>query len=99
MGVIRGSTIPLDITDYDSVAETATPLNWTNLERYYRLDTYKDDIIDDLTTASVDVGSGAKIYNSKLMKHKRLLSHLLLRYLVVVIGPTLAIGSMVIFGM
>ncbi|WP_406684401.1 choice-of-anchor D domain-containing protein [Seonamhaeicola sp. MEBiC1930] len=67
-GIVRGSTIPLDITDFDSGTETTTPLSWSYLERYYRLDTYKDDIIDDLTTASVDVGTGAKIYNSKLIE-------------------------------
>ncbi|AUP78021.1 LamG-like jellyroll fold domain-containing protein [Flavivirga eckloniae] len=65
-GIVRGSTIPLDITDFVDTS-TITPLNWNALQRYYRLDTYKDDIIDDLTTAAVDVGSGAKIYNTKLI--------------------------------
>ncbi|WP_248722593.1 LamG-like jellyroll fold domain-containing protein [Seonamhaeicola sp. ML3] len=67
-GIVRGSIIPVDIDDFDTVSETSTPLNWSNLERYYRLDTYKDDIIDDLTTASVDTETGAKIYNSKLIE-------------------------------
>ncbi len=66
-GVIRGSIIPLDITDYDDITETSTPLNWSYLTRYYQLDTYKDDIIDDLSTASIDEGTGAKIYNTKII--------------------------------
>ncbi|NMH86205.1 LamG-like jellyroll fold domain-containing protein [Flavivirga algicola] len=65
-GIARGTIIPLDITDFVDTANV-TPLNWSSLQRYYRLDTYKDDIIDDLTTASVDVGSGAKIYNTKII--------------------------------
>ncbi|MFY0712800.1 choice-of-anchor D domain-containing protein [Seonamhaeicola sp. NFXS20] len=67
-GFIRGSFLPKDITHFDYVTETSTPLNWTNLVRYYKLDTYKDDIIDDLTTTSIDVGSGAKIYNTKIIE-------------------------------
>jgi putative surface-exposed virulence protein len=64
-GIIRGRIIPKDITDYDSATNTSTPLPWNSLLRYFRMDTYRDDIIDNLTTASVDVGSGAKIYNVK----------------------------------
>lgn len=67
-GVLRGSILPKDITDFDPETETSTNLDWSNLERYYRLDTYKDDIIDDLTSAAIDVGSGAKIYNSKIIE-------------------------------
>ncbi|WP_299555824.1 LamG-like jellyroll fold domain-containing protein [Seonamhaeicola sp.] len=67
-GVVRGSILPKDITDFNAATEVSTPLNWSNLERYYRLDTYKDDIIDDLTTATVDVGTGAKIYNTKIIE-------------------------------
>ncbi|GAA4956792.1 hypothetical protein GCM10023315_00060 [Algibacter aquimarinus] len=66
-GVVRGSYLPKDITHYDSGTQTSSPLNWANLIRYYRLDIYKDDIIDDLTTASIDVGSGARIYNTKFI--------------------------------
>lgn len=66
-GVVKGSFLPKDITHYDTSTEVSTPLNWSNLIRYYRLDTYKDDIIDDLTTTSIDIGSGAKIYNTKFI--------------------------------
>ncbi|GAA3622460.1 hypothetical protein GCM10022397_05270 [Flavivirga jejuensis] len=65
-GIVRGTTIPLDITDFIDTSNI-TPLSWSSLQRYYRLDTYKDDIIDDLTTSSIDTGSGAKIYNSKII--------------------------------
>jgi len=65
-GTTRGAIVPRDVTDF--VDESSiTPLPWTNLQRYFRMDTYKDDIIDDLTTSSVDVGSGAKIYNTKVI--------------------------------
>jgi len=65
-GTTRGAIIPRDVTDFVSES-SITPLPWTNLKRYFRMDTYKDDIIDDLTTSSVDVGSGAKIYNTKVI--------------------------------
>ncbi len=65
-GIVRGTIIPLDITDFVDTANN-TPLSWSSLQRYYRLDTYKDNIIDDLTTASIDVSSGARIYNSKII--------------------------------
>ncbi|PIA82202.1 hypothetical protein BFR04_10570 [Gaetbulibacter sp. 4G1] len=66
-GVIRGDIIPKDINDYDSLTETSTPLNWISLERYYKMDIYKDDIIDDLSTNSIDIGSGCKIFNTKVI--------------------------------
>ncbi|MDO5971711.1 LamG-like jellyroll fold domain-containing protein [Flavivirga aquimarina] len=65
-GIARGTIIPLDITDFVDTSNI-TPLNWSSLQRYYRLDTYKDNVIDDLTTASIDVGSGARIYNTKII--------------------------------
>lgn len=52
---VRGSIIPKDIG----------ALPFANVLRYYRMDVYKDDIIDDLTTGSIDTGSGMKIYNNK----------------------------------
>jgi hypothetical protein len=58
---IRGTIIPKDI------AEILVPTNtlpFTNLLRYYRMDEYKDDIIDDLTTSATDL-TGTKIYNHK----------------------------------
>ncbi|WP_299367684.1 choice-of-anchor D domain-containing protein [Winogradskyella sp.] len=54
-GYIRGTEIPLDI-------ET---LSWSNLEKYYRLDTFKGNITDDLTTSSIDENNGAALYNIK----------------------------------
>jgi hypothetical protein len=44
-----------------------TNLPWANMQRYFRMDTYKDDIVDNLTTATIDVGSGAKMYNIKII--------------------------------
>ncbi|GAL68491.1 hypothetical protein JCM19301_134 [Jejuia pallidilutea] len=65
-GIVRGSVIPLNITDFVD-ASTITPLNWSNLIRYYKLDRYNGNIIDDLTTPSIDISSGARIYNSKII--------------------------------
>ena len=65
-GVTKGAIIPRNVTDFVDES-TVTPLPWANLQRYFRMDTYKDDIIDDLTTSTVDVGSGAKIYNTKII--------------------------------
>ncbi|RBN50187.1 LamG-like jellyroll fold domain-containing protein [Flavobacterium psychrolimnae] len=55
---IRGTIIPKNI------ASTPASLPFSNLLRYYRMDKYKDDIIDDLTTPAIDV-TGTKIYNHK----------------------------------
>jgi hypothetical protein len=46
-------------------------LPFTNLLRYYRMDTFKDDIIDDLTTPTVDVGTGMKMYNHKVINYQQ----------------------------
>ncbi len=50
----RGKIIPTDISA--SIG--------SQLVRYYKMDTYNDDVLDDKTTPSIDV-SGAKIYNIK----------------------------------
>jgi hypothetical protein len=55
---IRGEIIPKNIPS----------LPWNNLIRYYRMDNYKHDVIDDHTTIAIDNGSGAKIYNVKNIK-------------------------------
>ncbi|MFV5684428.1 LamG-like jellyroll fold domain-containing protein [Flavobacterium sp. GB2R13] len=55
---IRGTIVP------KNVATSPTSLPFSNLLRYYRMDTYKDDIIDDLTTTAIDV-TGTKIFNHK----------------------------------
>ncbi|MGO4822428.1 MULTISPECIES: LamG-like jellyroll fold domain-containing protein [unclassified Flavobacterium] len=55
---IRGSIVPKNI------ASTPNSLPFANLLRYYRMDVYKDDVIDDLTTSASDL-TGARIYNHK----------------------------------
>uniref|UniRef100_UPI00286B6B62 choice-of-anchor D domain-containing protein n=1 Tax=Flavobacterium sp. TaxID=239 RepID=UPI00286B6B62 len=55
---IRGLIVP------KNVATTPASLPFTNLIRYYRMDAFKDDIIDDLTTPAIDV-IGTKIFNHK----------------------------------
>ncbi|MFT3793931.1 choice-of-anchor D domain-containing protein [Flavobacterium sp.] len=55
---VRGAIIPKDVGS----------LPWANVLRYYRMDAYKDDIIDDLTTASIDVATGMRIYNNKIIQ-------------------------------
>ena len=52
---VRGTVIPRDIQS----------LPYTNLIRYYRMDSYKDDIVDDLVTPGLDVVTGMKMYNHK----------------------------------
>ncbi|MEF3078450.1 LamG-like jellyroll fold domain-containing protein [Winogradskyella poriferorum] len=52
----RGKIIPKDIS--------ANNIG-NNLIRYYRMDTFKDDILDNKVTPSIDVNSGAVIYNIK----------------------------------
>jgi hypothetical protein len=52
---VRGAIIPKDIGS----------LPFANLLGYFRMDTYKDDIVDDLTTATIDTGTGMKMYNHK----------------------------------
>ena len=55
---IRGEIVP------KNVATMPSSLPFTNLLRYYRMDNYKDNVIDDLTTAAIDI-TGTKIYNFK----------------------------------
>jgi hypothetical protein len=55
---IRGTIVP------KNVATAPASLPFGNLLRYYRMDNYKDDILDDLTTPAIDV-TGTKIYNHK----------------------------------
>lgn len=55
---VRGMIVPKDVGT----------LPWANVLRYYRMDAYKDDIIDDLTTASIDAGAGMRIYNHKVIQ-------------------------------
>ncbi|MFV8442712.1 LamG-like jellyroll fold domain-containing protein [Flavobacterium sp. LB2P44] len=55
---VGGTIVPKNI------ATSPASLPFANLLRYYRMDNYKDDIIDDLTTPTIDV-SGTKIYNHK----------------------------------
>jgi hypothetical protein len=59
-GQIRGAIVPKNI------ATSAASLSFNNLLRYYRMDNYKDDVIDDLTTPAIDI-VGAKIYNNKFI--------------------------------
>jgi len=59
-GAIRGEVIPKDIEN----------TSWSSLLAYYRMDTFKDDITDNYTTAAIDEGYNtafAKIYNVKTM--------------------------------
>jgi uncharacterized protein YdeI (BOF family) len=47
------------------IPRTISPTIGANLIRYYRMDVYKDDILDNLTTPTLDEGAGAKMYNIK----------------------------------
>ncbi|TDD94457.1 LamG-like jellyroll fold domain-containing protein [Flavobacterium cellulosilyticum] len=55
---IYGEIVPKNI------ATSPSSLPFASLLRYYRMDTYKDDVIDDLTTPAIDI-TGARIYNHK----------------------------------
>ena len=54
-GEVRGLIVPRNIES----------LPFANLVRYYRMDVFKDDIIDDLTTPTIDITTGMKMYNHK----------------------------------
>ena len=53
---VRGEIIPKDVG----------ALPYANMVRYYRMDVYKDDIIDDLSTPAIDL-VGTKIFNHKVI--------------------------------
>ncbi len=55
---VRGAIVPKDIGS----------LAYSNILRYYRMDAYKDDIVDNLITSGIDTGTGMKIYNHKVIK-------------------------------
>lgn len=54
---VRGTFVPKDIES----------LPFANLIRYYRMDTYKDDIADNFVTSTVDTGTGLKLFNHKII--------------------------------
>ncbi|MDP5082261.1 MAG: choice-of-anchor D domain-containing protein [Winogradskyella sp.] len=54
-GVIKGVEIPLDIST----------LSWDHLKRYYRFDTFRDDITANLSPTNDNIEEGAKLYNIK----------------------------------
>jgi hypothetical protein len=58
---VRGAVVPKDIG----------ALPFANLLKYYRMDTYKDDIVDNLTTGTVDTGTGMKLYNHKVINYQQ----------------------------
>lgn len=58
---VRGVIVPKNIGS----------LPFANLLRYYRMDTFKDDIIDNLTTPTVDVLTGMKMYNHKVINYQQ----------------------------
>lgn len=53
----KGEVVPLNISGLLSSA----------LVRYYRMDVYKDDILDNLVTPTLDMVTGAKLYNFKIL--------------------------------
>ncbi|HLF51899.1 LamG-like jellyroll fold domain-containing protein [Flavobacterium sp.] len=57
-GLIKGTIIPKDIAS----------LPWSNLKRYYKMDNFKNNVIDDHTTTTTDVTTGTKIFNVKNIK-------------------------------
>lgn len=57
-GQTMGAIIPKNIPS----------LPWNNLVRYFKMDNYKHNIIDDHSTLTIDNGIGAKIYNVKEIK-------------------------------
>ncbi|WP_281298411.1 choice-of-anchor D domain-containing protein [Flavobacterium limnophilum] len=56
---ITGKEIAQNLT-----TSTAGTLTFTTMLRYYRMDAFKDDIIDNLSTPAIDI-AGTKIYNHK----------------------------------
>ncbi|NNL82315.1 MAG: DNRLRE domain-containing protein, partial [Winogradskyella sp.] len=66
-GNVHGAVIPRDITQFIDPS-TIIPLSWSNLIKYYRLDTFKDDITDNLKTPAIDDTTGARLYNIKTLK-------------------------------
>lgn len=59
--LIRGTVIPKDI-------ESSV---WANMKAYFRMDNYKNDVIDDYTISGIDDGASTaftRIYNAKYIK-------------------------------
>ena len=54
---VRGTIVPKDIQS----------LPFANVLRCYRMDAYKDDIVDNITTPTIDVVTGMKLYNHKVI--------------------------------
>ncbi len=57
-----------DVNGFNSgvvIPREISPTIGANLVRYFRMDTYKDDILDNLKTPVIDALTGAKLYNIK----------------------------------
>ncbi|MFK7833210.1 MAG: LamG-like jellyroll fold domain-containing protein [Winogradskyella sp.] len=52
-GTIRGAEVPRNITT----------LSWDHLIKYYRFDSFRGAITDNLTTPDIDVTTGARLHN------------------------------------
>jgi hypothetical protein len=61
---LTGAYITSKEIGQDLITSTSGTLTFSNLLRYYRMDAYKDDVLDDLTTTAIDV-TGTKLYNHK----------------------------------
>ncbi len=48
-GNTKGVVVPVEVTNLID-ENTSIPLVWNSLKRYYRMDAYKDNVLDDLTT-------------------------------------------------
>ncbi|WP_158848730.1 LamG-like jellyroll fold domain-containing protein [Algibacter sp. L1A34] len=69
-GIVKGSALPKNITDFDAVTNTSTPLQWESLKRYYRMDIIEDNMLFDSAKTINDNTAHAKIHNIEIINEQ-----------------------------
>jgi hypothetical protein len=69
-GIIIGSTLPKNITDFDSETDTSTPLLWETLKRYYRMDSIEDNYLTDSANTTTDNQTQALAHNIEIVNEQ-----------------------------
>ncbi|GAL80084.1 internalin [Algibacter lectus] len=69
-GIVKGSVLPKNITDFNEETNTSTVLPWENLKRYYRMDVIEDNVLYDSANVISDNTIHAKIHNIETVKEQ-----------------------------
>lgn len=69
-GIVKGSVLSKNITDFNAELNLSTPLPWENLKRYYRMDIIEENILHDSAAAISDNTIHAQIHNIEIVNQQ-----------------------------